>query len=81
MPLFTKSEKQGLWALAAKGSEEENCIEYVHFTLQPDHTTLPMSSPKSPGPPKGSVGCTNRIKRLSVGINNWILTEDLSINK
>jgi hypothetical protein len=28
-----------------------------------------------------TVGCTNRIKRLSVGINDWILTEDLSINK
>ena len=27
------------------------------------------------------VGCTNRIKRLSVGINDWILTEDLSTNK
>jgi hypothetical protein len=27
------------------------------------------------------VGCTNRIKRLSVGINNWILTKDLSTNK
>jgi Asp-tRNA(Asn)/Glu-tRNA(Gln) amidotransferase A subunit family amidase len=28
-----------------------------------------------------TVGCTNRIKRLSVGINDWILTEDLSTNK
>jgi hypothetical protein len=27
------------------------------------------------------VGCTNRIKRLSVEINDWILTEDLSTNK
>jgi hypothetical protein len=27
------------------------------------------------------VGCTNRIKRLSIGINNWILTKDLSTNK
>jgi chromosome segregation ATPase len=27
------------------------------------------------------VGCTNRIKRLSVGINDWILTKDLSTNK
>jgi hypothetical protein len=27
------------------------------------------------------VGCINRIKRLSIGINNWILTKDLSINK
>jgi hypothetical protein len=34
MSLFTKSEKQGLWALAAKGPKEEDCIEYVHFTLQ-----------------------------------------------
>jgi hypothetical protein len=23
----------------------------------------------------------NRIKRLSIGINDWILTKDLSINK
>jgi hypothetical protein len=30
---------------------------------------------------KELVGCTNRIKRLSVGINDWILTEDLSTNK
>jgi hypothetical protein len=30
---------------------------------------------------EGGVGCTNRIKRLSVGINDWILTEDLSTNK
>jgi hypothetical protein len=30
---------------------------------------------------KEGVGCTNRIKRLSVGINDWILTEDLSTNK
>jgi hypothetical protein len=28
-----------------------------------------------------TVGCTNRIKRLSVGINDWILTKDLSTNK
>jgi hypothetical protein len=28
-----------------------------------------------------AVGCTNRIKRLSIGINNWILTKDLSLNK
>jgi hypothetical protein len=27
------------------------------------------------------VGCINRIKRLSIGINDWILTKDLSINK
>jgi hypothetical protein len=30
---------------------------------------------------KGTVGCTNRIKRLSIGINDWILTKDLSTNK
>jgi hypothetical protein len=30
---------------------------------------------------KQCVGCTNRIKRLSAGINDWILTEDLSANK
>jgi hypothetical protein len=30
---------------------------------------------------RAGVGCTNRIKRLSVGINDWILTEDLSTNK
>ncbi|KAH8782222.1 hypothetical protein F5882DRAFT_439845 [Hyaloscypha sp. PMI_1271] len=34
MPLFTKSEKQGLWPLATKGPDEENCIEYVQSALQ-----------------------------------------------
>ena len=37
MPLFTKSEKQGLWPLATKGPDEENCIEYVRSALQPGH--------------------------------------------
>jgi hypothetical protein len=32
-------------------------------------------------PHSRDVGCINRIKRLSIGINNWILTEDLSTIK
>jgi hypothetical protein len=28
-----------------------------------------------------TIGYINRIKRLSIGINNWILTKDLSTNK
>lgn len=37
MPLFVKSEKQGLWALRNQDPNDENCIEYESLTQQPRH--------------------------------------------
>jgi hypothetical protein len=64
--VFTSKEKKERYAQIER---DANCVRYYVEIVQ----ACPALD--------AAVGCTNRIKRLSVGINDWILTKDLSTNK